>query len=146
MTKNNNVWSPPRSPEPLIQEDLWPNEWKILVACILLNLTTRKQVETVIYDLFDTWPDAASLSRADEDALSELLKPLGMYRRRAKSLRRMSHEYLSNTWSTAKDLYGCGKYADDCWRIFCKGDWRNVQPQDHALNFYHNWLSSKEAA
>ena len=122
MTKAKNSWIPPRSPKPLIQEDLWPNEWKILVACILLNLTTRKQVETVIYDLFNKWPDAISLSKANERDLSELLKPLGMYKRRAKSLKRMSGEYLANSWNTAKDLYGCGKYADDCWRIFCQGD------------------------
>ena len=144
MVKKCDKWIPPRSPEPLIQEDLWPNEWKILVACILLNLTTRKQVEKVIYKIFDKWPDAMALSSANELELSELLQPLGMYRRRAKSLKRMSLEYMTNAWSTACDLYGCGKYADDCWRIFCKGDWRNVEPQDHALNFYHDWLSSRE--
>ena len=140
MDTSTSVWIPPRSPKPLIQEDLWPNEWKILVACILLNLTTRKQVETVIYELFKRWPDAKSLSDANEAALSEVLKPLGMYKRRAKSLKRMSSEYLSNSWTTAKDLYGCGKYADDAYRIFMKGEWRDVDPDDHALNDYHGYL------
>ena len=144
MTINHDVWIPPRSPEPLIQEDLWPNEWKILVACILLNLTTRKQVEKVIYGIFDKWPNATSMSNANELELSELLQPLGMYKRRAKSLKRMSREYVLGEWSSASDLYGCGKYADDCWRMFCKGDWQNVEPQDHALNFYHDWLSNRE--
>ena len=146
MVKDRDKWIPPRSPEPLIQEDLWPNEWKILVACILLNLTTRKQVEKVIYDIFEQWPDASSLAVADEKELSELLRPLGMYHRRAKSLKRMSREYLTDEWTTAAELYGCGKYADDCWRIFCKGDWMNVTPQDHALNFYHDWLSHRDEA
>ena len=144
MTINHDVWIPPRSPEPLIQEDLWPNEWKILVACILLNLTTRKQVEKVIYGIFDKWPNATSMSNANELELSELLQPLGMYKRRAKSLKRMSREYVLGEWSSASDLYGCCKYADDCWRMFCKGDWQNVEPQDHALNFYHDWLSNRE--
>lgn len=39
----------PRSPEhPLIQEDLLHNEWMILVVCMMLNQTQRKQVEKVL--------------------------------------------------------------------------------------------------
>ena len=47
-------------------------------------------------------------------------------------------------WKTAKDLYGCGKYADDAWHIFCAGDWKNTQPNDHALNYYYTYLKELE--
>ncbi len=136
----SSSWVPPRSPHGLIQEDLWPNEWRILVACLMLNLTTRKQVDGVIHEFFRRWPDPGSLEAADLNELEELIKPLGMWRKRAQTLLRFNREYVSGGWSTARDLHGCGKYADDCWRIFCLGDWRSVQPQDHALNKYHSFL------
>ncbi len=131
---------PPKSPHGLIQEDLWPNEWKILIACLLLNLTTRKQVDGVIYRLFDLYPNPEALKNAGLEDLQNLIRPLGMWRRRAKTLKRFSEEYLKSDWITAKDLHGCGKYADDSWKIFCQGTWRSVEPDDHALNMYHNFL------
>ena len=44
------------------------------------------------------------------------------------------------TWKTAKDLYGIGKYGDDAWHIFCVGDWKDVEPNDQALNKYHSQM------
>lgn len=38
---------PPRSLFGLLQEDLVPNEWMILISCMMLNCTSRKQVEKV---------------------------------------------------------------------------------------------------
>jgi hypothetical protein len=37
-------WAPPRSPYSLIEEWLWNQPWRMLVACILLNKTTAKQL------------------------------------------------------------------------------------------------------
>ena len=137
----NRAWTPPRSPYGLLQEDLWPDEWKILIACLMLNLTTRKQVDRVIYEFFRRWPDPGSLIAARDSDVEDLIKPLGMWKKRTQTLKRFSSEYLRNSWKTAKDLHGCGKYADDCWRMFCMGDWRSLQPQDHALNEYHDFLT-----
>jgi len=133
-------WTPPRSPHNLIQEELWPNEWKILVSCMLLNLTTRKQLDKIRVEFFNKYPDAAAMAAADEDCLREMIKSLGLANKRAKTLIRFSREYLEKEWKTAKDLHGCGKYADDSWRIFCKGEWQSVEPNDHALNKYCGWL------
>ena len=107
----------------------------------MLNLTTRKQVDSVIHEFFRRWPDSESLNKADAAELEDLIKPLGMWRKRSQTLLRFNREYMAGAWSTAKDLYGCGKYADDCWRIFCLGEWRDVQPNDHALNWYHDYLA-----
>ncbi len=30
-------------------------------------------------------------------------------------------------------------------RVFCVGDWRDVQPNDHALNKYRDWLEENYA-
>jgi len=135
-----NSWSPPASPHSLLQELLWPNEWKVLVACLLLNLTSRKQVDSVVDEFFKRYPTPKDCVSADSDGMYKLLKPLGLVNKRIKTLKRFSDEYLNKDWSTPKELYGCGKYADDAWHIFCKGDWRNVEPSDHALNNYHEFL------
>ena len=136
-----NKWIPPKSPYDLLQERFWPSEWKILVVCLLLNQTSRKQVEPMIADFFKVYPDPRSIIEASESSLVDILKPLGLVNRRIMILKKFSLQFLGKEWKTAKDLYGCGKYADDTWRIFCKGDWREVEPKDHALVFYHDFLT-----
>ena len=136
------TWIPPESPYDLLQERFWPDGWKILVTCLLLNQTSRKQVEPMIEDFFKRYPDAVSLIHTDKDELRKRIRPLGLANRRTKTLIRFSKEYLAGSWITAKELYGCGKYADDAWRIFCVGDWEAVEPNDHALNDYRGWLQT----
>jgi len=137
-------WVPPKSPWNLVQEPYFGDEWKILVCCLLLNLTTHKQVRKILPDLFQKYPTPKSMSSADEEHLKKLLRPLGLVNKRSRTLVRFSHEFVEKDWKTAKELYGCGKYADDAWHIFCKGDWKDIQPKDHALNYYHDFLKEIE--
>ena len=143
MKSRQNKWILPKSPVGMLQEDLWPDTWKILVACLLHNLTTRKQVDRVYKSLFDKYPTAELMSKANEEDLQCIIRPLGMWRRRATTLIRFSKEFIEKDWTEAIELYGCGKYANDCYRIFCLGDWKSIQPSDHALNRYHSWLKEK---
>ena len=137
------TWKPPKSPVGMLQEDLWPDEWKVLVACLLHNQTSRKQVDKVYQELFSKYPDATSMMNSDVHEVRDLIKPLGMWKRRTETLQRFSREYLEKEWKTPKDLYGCGKYADDVWRVFIRGDWKEVTPNDKALNRYHDFLKSR---
>ena len=41
------TWEPPASPFGLIEEQLFTNPWKLLVACLLLNKTTAQAVRKV---------------------------------------------------------------------------------------------------
>jgi methyl-CpG-binding domain protein 4 len=135
-------WVPPKSNFDLLQERFWPDEWKVLVTCILLNQTSRKQVEPMIEDFFFLCPNPQAAIEADEDCMVEILKPLGMYNKRAKTIKRMSEDFIVG-FTQAKQLYGCGKYADDAYRLFFVGDWQDVTPSDHALNDYHGFLLEK---
>lgn len=134
------TWNPPKSPYDLLQERFWPDEWKVLVVCLMLNQTSRKQVEPMISRFFTLFPNPESVIDGDEETLRSLLRPLGLVNRRTKIIKRFSEEFVTKKWVTAKDLYGCGKYADDAYRIFIKGEWEAVEPSDHALNDYHNFL------
>jgi len=133
-----NMWSPPKYG--LIQEKYWPDGWKILVCCLCLNLTTRKQMEPVVEEIFKRWPDALSLANAEDSELTEVIRSLGMWKRRTSTLKTMSKQYQEGKWNNVLELKGVGKYASDAYRIFMLGDWRNVQPNDHALNDYHEHL------
>ena len=35
-------WIPPKSPHGLIQEDLWSDEWKLLVSCLAFKFDYKK--------------------------------------------------------------------------------------------------------
>ena len=93
----------------------------------------------MIERFFARWPTPEAASLANEEEMREVIRSLGMYNRRVKTIKNMSKQYLAG-FENAKDLYGCGKYADDTYRIFMKGEWRDVEPNDHALNDYHGYL------
>ena len=126
------------SPYSLLQELYWPNEWKILVCCILLNQTTRKQVDNVRDAFFKKWPTPKLLLKADPNQVLEVIQSLGFKNRRINNLFKMSEQYIKGNWKEAQDLYGIGKYGNDSYEIFIKNN-LNVKPTDHALNKYMSW-------
>ncbi len=65
--------------------------YKILVAELLLRKTTAGQVAKMYNEFLSKYPHPASLAEADEDELAEVLKPLGMYRVRAKLFKKLGN-------------------------------------------------------
>jgi hypothetical protein len=45
-------WRPPHSPYGLLEELLWDRPWRLLLCCILLNQTSRAQVDPVLADCY----------------------------------------------------------------------------------------------
>ncbi len=116
------TWTPPVSPYGLLEEELFEDPWRVLVACVLLNKTTAVQARRVVWELFARFPTAAAAAAADAtelEALEALLRPLGLFRKRAAGLVRLSKEYLETDWRDPEELYGIGEYAADAYRIFC---------------------------
>lgn len=130
------------SPFNLIQEELRDEPWRLLVACIMLNLTNIVQVRPIIALFFEKYPDCTSVTPDDEAAIAELIRPLGLYNRRAKSIVKMSLAYQRG-WSVITDLPGVGKYAADSYRIFCEGRLDDVQPTDKKLLKYIGWARER---
>ena len=75
---------------PLLQEIYQDDTWKMLVCCMLLNQTNRKQVDTVREELFKTYPTPKDMMKAEHSDLVDIIKPLGLY----------------NTRATRYDIYG----------------------------------------
>lgn len=133
------MWTPPEFG--LIQERYWPDEWKMLVCCLCLNLTTRKQMDPVVGQMFARWPTPQDMAAADPADISEMTVSLGMQHKRARTLIRFSCEYLMG-FDSVRKLHGVGKYAEDSHLIFAQGDWQAVRPTDGALTKYWKHLHS----
>lgn len=134
---------PPRSPYGLLQEDLCHSEWLVLVACIMLNCTTRKQVEKILPEFMRLWPDPMTFLAGDERDVIIVIKSLGFANRRAMMLRRMTEAFVTNSWKHAAELPGVGQYAARAWEIFCRGILGTEPPKDHALVQYWTWARSR---
>lgn len=119
---------------PLLQEIYQPDGWKMLTCCMLLNLTNRRQVDVIRDELFRRYPTPKDMMNADESELAQLLQPLGLYNRRAKSLKKMSEGYVKG-FKSVDELYGIGQYAKDSWEIFQNNN-RNIKPTDKVLQEY----------
>lgn len=142
-------WAPPllgKRKSPLIQEIYFPNRWKMLACCIMLNLTGRRQLDGIVKAFFEKYPDPGELLNADEEELIDLIKPLGMYNKRAKTLKRFSKEFMEGDWDNAIELHGIGKYGSDSDRIFYLGEWQDIEPTDGALKSYMKFLDEYHAA
>ena len=119
---------------PLLQEIYQPDGWKMLTCCMLLNLTNRRQVDVIRDELFKKYPTPKDMMNAKHRELADILKPLGLYNRRATSLRLMSAGYIGG-FKSVDELYGIGKYAKDSWEIFQNNN-MSVNPTDKVLQEY----------
>jgi len=133
---------PVRSPHNLIQECVYSDPWKVLVCCLCLNCTSGAQTRQVIFRFFEKYPTPHSFLAAPLNDITELLKPLGLWKKRPLALQQMSKDYLESDWTTPTEIFGVGKYGNDAYLIFCCGKWQDVQPSDHMLNHYVQFMYS----
>lgn len=128
----------PRSPHELRQEDYLDAPWRMLLVCMMLNMTSWKQVDQVRHTFFELWPDPESFLKSDDDVVKELIRPLGFYNKRCKQWKRFTYEWLYADWNSPKELHGVGKYAMDSWQIFQNAN-IDIPVEDKALVKYINW-------
>ena len=133
---------PEVSPWNYFQERYRDDPWKLLCCVIMLNLTSGRQLEGVDVELFRRWPTAHELALADATEVAEVVRSLGLYNRRAKSLIRMSVVYAF-LWdgSDPLSLPGIGKYGSDSYRIFVRGE-ITIPVEDKELRRYLEWRTT----
>jgi endonuclease III len=109
----------------LVEQD--PSGWRMLVGCILLNQTSRQQVDDVYPKLFEMWPNAPALRFASHPHLFDVIRPLGLQNRRAITLTSFSTWWATRSPAVEEDSMlemdppGIGEYARDSWVIFKLG-------------------------
>ncbi|KAJ8759307.1 hypothetical protein K2173_006827 [Erythroxylum novogranatense] len=136
----DNTWKPPRSEFRLLQENHAHDPWRVLVICMLLNRTTGVQAGRVVTNLFTLCPNAKAATEVATEDIEKIIQPLGLQKKRALMIQRLSQEYLGEDWTHVTQLHGIGKYAADAHAIFCTGNWDLVRPTDRMLNYYWKFL------
>lgn len=128
------------SPYNLFQERYRDEPWHLLCCVICLNLCTGAALESVHEALFERWPSAFDMAFAEPIEVELFVGSLGLQRRRARNLIRMSIAYAF-LWDgrDPTDLPGIGKYGSDSYMIFVRKDF-SIKPQDKELKKYLSWL------
>lgn len=104
----------------LTQRSLVPfSDWHLLVGCLMLNRTTRRQARAALDQLFRLAPWAQDLEKVTDEQLLEILRPCGFGNRRAVALRNLTEDFLKDT--PLRDIRHCGPYAWDSFEIFSRG-------------------------
>lgn len=97
-----------------------------MLAEVLLQQTRAEHVAEVFGDILDRCPDWESLASVPPHELEEILKPLGIYRRRARVLVSLAKSVVENGLpSAAADLMalpGIGQYMSRAIAVQLSGD------------------------
>ena len=106
----------------------WRNEnltpFQILLAELMLQKTNATQVEKIFPDFIEKYPKPLSVNELEESFLSDLLKPLGLYNRRARDLKKLSEMIISDNNIVPKnkkqllELPGVGDYIANALLCF----------------------------
>jgi endonuclease III len=118
----------------MVQEQINMDPWSHMVGVMMLNLTGRKPVKTVLPTFLERWPTPEALLRSRIIDIEDVIKPLGMYKVRARRIYKMSIDFLTWDRKSAKKLHGIGQYGDESYRIFFQGE--RFEPQDKELRRY----------
>lgn len=99
-------------------------DYERLVTEILLQQTSARNVASQYQAFFSRFPSWESLARTGEDAVSEQLRPLGLWRRRASSLRKLATTIckrdgvLPSSREEIERLPGVGQYIASAVMLF----------------------------
>ncbi|CAG8546597.1 3419_t:CDS:2 [Paraglomus brasilianum] len=105
----------------------------------------------MLWKFFDKYFSPESAVGANVRELSKFLRPMGLNNKRAERIIKFSQSYLANPLFTSpRELFGVGKYADDSWRLFCgetDDAWKEgsgFMPDDKMLRAYIFWRREYE--
>lgn len=82
-------------PSPKCELD-YRTPFQLLIAVILSAQTTDKRVNLITPRLFERYPDAAALAKAELSDLYEILRPIGFYRAKARAIRQTAELLVKN--------------------------------------------------
>jgi endonuclease-3 len=72
------------------------HDWQLLVACRLSAQCTDKRVNLVTPVLFERYPTLQSLADGDVNEIGEIIKPCGLYKTKAESIKAAAQRLISD--------------------------------------------------
>lgn len=83
--------------------------WFVEDVEVLTWIAFILQTGKILERLFGEFPDAKAAADAPEERIEEIIKTLGLQKKRAHMIKRMSQEYLGENWTHVTQLHGVGK-------------------------------------
>jgi len=90
--------------------------FQLLIAEIMLQKTGANQVENLFPEFIKKYPDAKSIISIQDEELEEILHPLGLFKRRARDIKKTAQIIVENNNKVPKtrkelmELPGVGEY------------------------------------
>ncbi|KAH8815429.1 DNA glycosylase, partial [Xylogone sp. PMI_703] len=106
----------------LIQERLANDPFRLLIAVTFLNRTHGKYAIPVFFELIEKYPTPESLACADKEDIVEIIRNLGLQRKRADKYQTYANIWLENP-PTKGRRYAVRDYP-------MKGDGRNIDKDE----------------
>ena len=103
------------------------SEYETIIAELLLQRTRRETVDAFLPVFIDKFPAWADLVRVSTPSLQAVLRPIGLWRRRAVTFRKLATAMvtLKGGWPTDREaieaLPGVGQYMANAIELFCHG-------------------------
>lgn len=76
------------------------------------------QARRVLSHLFTLCPNAKAATEAASEDIEMIIKSLGLQKKRATMIQRLSEEYLGESWTHVTELHGVGKYVANLWSFY----------------------------
>ena len=144
---------PPPSPMELLQEFYAHDPWQLLVACVLMSrVSSWNTKHTAISGFFAQWPTPSAVLDAEPASFLPVMKPLGLFENRLRSLIAVSEKFLSMPvfdigLDKERKIYGIGEFGYSSYLIFCrygtKDGGAQAHPSDSTLQALVRWLKSQ---
>lgn len=120
--------------------------FELLLTEVLLARTRADAVIPVVHALMGRWPDAVSLAHADQGELEAVLKPLGLFRKRARALIPLAQQLVAHhagqvpmALDALLALPYVGRYAANAYLCFGLNQRRPVVDANVARLFQRYW-------
>ena len=141
--------NPPVSPYCLLQEIYSPDCWKLLIACVLMSRVSSADVKhKALNGFFARYPTPSAALDADPADALAILAPLGLFENRFRSVVAITTKFLEAPVFTVSlepehKIWGVGRFAVESFRIFCRNEGRDFQPDDKNLRAFTDWLKAQ---
>lgn len=127
------------------------NAYRILISTILSARARDEVTEVISEKLFRRFPNAHSLAQANPKIVQKIIKPIGFYHQKTKSIistaRDVCYKYkdkVPNTLEGLLTLRGVGRKVANCVLVYAFG--KNAIPVDvhvHRLANHFGWVKTK---
>ena len=113
---------------PFLWRDESAGDYIKVLSEVLLQRTRAEVVAAFLTDFLKRYPSWDELSKATEEDLQQYLQPLGLWRRRAASLKRLADEMAKRkgrfprSRAEIEQLPNVGQYIANAILLFCHGE------------------------